>query len=220
MKNPYTAWLDLASARTWAEGLSWYANANAFATSLSADYGITLPQAAGVIAALSASVRWSVNKVDAENLCRSYAMGRDMFDVTLHTYGKQAEKARMILDADPGVSTLNVAMILGRRAWKTQAFFWCILDPTCQHPPVEHWRQVCIDRHMISAAGFDSRWTPGAHGCYVTLAELVIDAQRQGHVFLTVAQIQAIVWCTYKDVTKKRGSMDPKDIDDGSDLPI
>ena len=220
MKNPYTAWLDLASARTWAEGLTWYADANTFAKTLATDYDLTIEKTAGVIAALSASVRWSINQTDAESLCRSYAMGEDTFDVVLHTYGKQCAKAREILDAPKDVMPHTVAKILGRRAWKTQAFFWCILDPTCEKTHADPWRQVCIDRHMISAAGFDSKWTQGASGPYRILAELVIDARKQGHMFLNVAQIQAIVWCTYKAVAGKRGSIDPKDIDDGNEIPI
>lgn len=215
-RNPYLPWLELATPSLWAEGLLWYREANTFAQALADETGITLQKSAGVVSALSASTRWSQTKNDAEALCQSYALGKDMYEVTLHTYGKQCEKARNILDTQADIRLTAVLELLGRRAFKTRAFLGCIFDPTGEKRPF--WRPVCIDRHMISAAGLDSKWTQGAKGCYDTLVGLVIEAAEAFDV--RPCEAQAIVWVTFLARGKALGSIDPKDIDDGSDIPI
>ena len=79
---------------------------------------------------------------------------------------------------------------LGDRAFKTQAFFDNIYYPDVA--------SVTIDRHIITAAGFEDEWVGAAMWCYKLLAGAIQDlADDMG---LKPHQAQAIIWITYKRV--------------------
>jgi hypothetical protein len=186
------AWLDLATSDTFPEGLQWYLLAHQFSVQLAHDTHIPLATVVGVIAALSPSVYWELNKRQAEALCRQAAEGLPLEDVPLTTYGGQCRRALAIVraryeHAEDVITLLNGA---GRpRAFKTVAFFWNILTPEARH-------RVTVDQHIVAALGWEDRFTPGAAGCYTAVADAIIAvAARRG---LVPCQVQAIVWCTYK----------------------
>jgi len=194
IENRFRAWYQLATAKQRAEGKAWYREARAFARELSRTYGIPLVQVCGVIAALSPSVAWDVNKRQAEALCRAFSNGGDLADVVVSTYGKQAAKAREIIQlAKTRYDELDrrglIFEILGVRAFKTWAFFDNIYRLNGQ--------DVTIDQHIIMAADFAELWTQSAKWCYDLLARSMRKVAEE--LKLKPHQLQAIIWLTYKE---------------------
>ena len=186
------AWLSLAEPRHVAEGKAWYDNARAFCREVSHKTGVRSVIVAGVVAALSPAVRWENNKRQAEALCQAYVDTGDLYSIILTTYGKQADKARAILELGPDASLATIEGILGRRAFKTVAFFQNIV-----RSEIPHHRAVTIDRHILKALSFEDSWTQGAAGCYLIVEEAF--CQVASRHSLGVYQLQAIIWLTYKD---------------------
>jgi hypothetical protein len=117
------------------EGKNWYWLARVTAIRLADRYMLeSMQHAAGIIAALSPSVSWSVNVRDAEAICAA----RQGEQVQCSTYGPNIAKAIRIRDG------ANPLTVLG--GYKVRRFYRCIVDPSCA--------SVVIDRHaMCLAAG-------------------------------------------------------------------
>lgn len=191
VKERLLHWLGLAEARHIAAGKLWYREAHGFAVELSRLYDIPLPSVVGVIAALSPSVYWSANKQQAEALCRAYADGGPLSAVVVTTYGKQAAKARKILET--GIVSL------GKRPYKTSNFYENILCP-------DSHGAVTVDQHIVTAAGFTEFWVCGAKWCYDLIANALQEiAAQQG---LLPCEVQAIIWLTYKDLTDSKSPVE------------
>ena len=60
-----------ASPEEIAEGLAWYSSAHTFSVGLSERYGVSIRQAAGIIAALSPRLSWDLNLRNADTVCRT-----------------------------------------------------------------------------------------------------------------------------------------------------
>lgn len=181
-------YLASASAKQWASGVAWYANARAFALRLAWRYSVPFETVCGVISALSPGVYWELNQTQAESLIRGDE------NPSLSTYGRQVEKARRILSARL-TDVLAIRKILGRRAFKTWAFFDNIRNPESS--------EVTIDQHIIDAAGLTTVWTKSARNCYYRLAAII--RQLAAHYCLRPYEAQAIIWTVHADLsTKKR----------------
>lgn len=191
IKRRLEAWLELADQRHWADGKSWYANANTFAHEVSAATNTTLNQVVGVIAALSPSVYWDQNRRQAQALCQAHANSGNLLDVVVTTYGRQARKARRILEENSGNAT-EIMGILGRRAFKTRAFFFNIQAPGSSD-------FVTIDQHIIAACGLEDIWTQSARWCYELVSDVIREIAREHS--LRPHQVQAVIWLVYKDVS-------------------
>jgi len=180
----------LAEPRYIAAGKLWYTEAHEFALAVADATGVPIGRVCGVIAALSPSVRWGDNKRQAEALCQAYAEGEDLLNVVVTTYGRQAVKAREILSPDKYVGW-SLEGALGKRAFKTTAFFHNIRSPRTS-------RSVTIDQHIVAAAGLIDIWTTGAQWCYDRVSKAIRElAEEKG---LRPCQVQAIVWITWKDI--------------------
>lgn len=192
----YQELFQAAEAGIRAAGMAWYAEAHRWAADLAEATGYSLVQVCGVAAALSPQNRWARNQRDAETLCRANDPAEAADGGTLTTYPKQIAKALDILTAWKDLSTEHFAQMLGRRAFKTKAFFYSILAGG-------ETDSVCIDRHMIDAADSGRGigegqilWTNGAKGCYDALADAVRALAES--VGLPAAQVQAIIWVAWK----------------------
>lgn len=133
------ALLDLASAGEQADGMFWYRRANAAAVRLADQYEVSIPTAAGVIAALSPRNKWERNLIDAENLIAAFkaAGEKGAADVKVCTFGANKKKAVAILLW--GSETVGaVKEILSGP--KLVEFFSCIMGED----------DVCIDGHAYS----------------------------------------------------------------------
>lgn len=175
--------VDAASDDTYREGLAWYANAHAEACRLSDDYGVTVPQAAGIIAALSPQMGWEQNLY----IARDFISG-DNRDVHFRLC---VDRAAAIL-ADPGADPLS---ILGGP--KVRSFYRNISDPSVSGP-------VTVDRH--AAACLAGQRTP----TYLRLTPKFLDRTGAYKLaaahFRTVArehgvrphELQAVAWLAHR----------------------
>lgn len=183
------ALLDLATVGEQADGQSWYRRANTAAVRLADQYEVTIPVAAGVIAALSPRNKWERNLIDAENLIAAYqAAGEEgAADVKVCTFGKNKKKALEILfigfECVEGVKSVLSGP-------KLIEFFSCIMGED----------DVCIDGHAYSI------W----FGDRVTLAKVPsIGKKLRAQIkadYMAVAdknnlkpfEVQAITWVTHR----------------------
>lgn len=179
-----------------AAGMAWYREAHQWAAALATKTGYSLVQVVGVTAALSPQNRWARNQRDAKALCEANEPAEVADGGTLTTYPKQIAKALHILETSRYATTDHIAGLLGRRAFKTKAFFYSILAGG-------QTNRVCIDRHMIDAADSGRgigegqiAWTSGAKGCYDDLADAVRALAES--VGLPAAQVQAVIWIAWK----------------------
>lgn len=185
LETRINAWLDLATAAQTATGRTWYADARTFCREVAQETGVPFANVCGVTAALSPSTYWALNKRQAEALCTAYAAGDDLADVPLSTYGGQVNKAIAILSASPA----DIPAILGRRAFKTWAFYDCLIH--------EESAEVAVDRHVVNSLDYLARFTQSArkpYYCVVHAFRAVAAARR-----LRPYEAQAIVWITYKE---------------------
>lgn len=173
-------------------GRTWYATAHELATVL-AD-GATR-KGAGVLAALSANKRWTLNCALAE---RAFKIGRP----TGHVRDALRKAERIMLGEDP-----EDVLPMGS---KTGMFFRCIADPS--DPDA-----VVIDRHAHDIAvgetyGDRERGLSNANR-YALLAHCYREAaQRLGELPSTV---QAVTWVAHTERvagTSTRGALEPVDI--------
>jgi hypothetical protein len=166
-----------ATADEYAAGSAWYAAARLEAAAMAAEFDVTVDAAAGVVAALSPQCSWPENLQRAR---RFFATGR------AGSLGDAQRKAEAIRD---GADPLDV---LGGR--KVRAFYLNILDGSD--------RFTCtVDRHAIDVAA--GHVTGDAGAAALTRAGVyafVADAYRlvAAECGLTPAQVQAIVWVTWR----------------------
>jgi hypothetical protein len=166
------------------EGIEWYSATNTFAHGLSDKYGISVRQAAGIIAAISPRVRWDKNVLWADLFCKTG-------DAPIMYLSK--DKARRILDGeDPDVVFAPKSRNSGQ---KVRSFFNCIIDPGCD--------DVCIDRHAydiaVGSKGTDSLRQPlNRVGVY----DNIRDAYRAvaNKIGLIPNQLQAVTWVAWREI--------------------
>jgi hypothetical protein len=181
-----------------ADGATWYQRANQAAAIIASRYGLSADTVAGVIAALSPNNRWERNVSDADQLCRAFTLGGHTAadKVKVSTYGANKLKALRIL---AGESPLEV---LG--GLKVMAFYGCIIGDDSA---------VCLDGHAYAIwAGerIPTTQTPkiGAKlydsisADYIRAADTINGIMGTGY---SAAQIQAIVWLTYRRLVADLG---------------
>jgi len=168
--------LDTASPEQIREGRAWYRDARREARQLAREYGVSTRVAAGVIAALSPQLRWSVNlRFARQFLAEGYAP----------TFGNSRRKAARIVNGEPPLSVL--------RGPKTRAFFACIYDPNAS--------AICIDRHAHDLAlakrhGERRRPLLQRKGGYERFCDAYrLAADKAG---LKGFEVQAIAWVTWR----------------------
>jgi len=192
--NLLRAW-DAATPAERHAGLTWYATANDYCNDLARRYGVTVEQAAGVVAALSPGLAWELNVTQAEYLVEAYAHGRRGVELPLvGVYGRSnvTKCERILAGVDP------LELLSPVTAPKTRAFYRCIVERGTG-------TDVVIDRHAASAA-LDARGTKGGSAIEVVKPALYrwlvwhyrVLAERVG---ITPAQFQAVVWSHWRQST-------------------
>jgi hypothetical protein len=174
-----------ANALELQEGQSWYETANALAVGIASKNGLSVPQAAGIVAALSPQMSWEYNQVAAERLAAGLKVG------ALGTSIRKAEKIR----DNPGTDPLD---ILGGD--KVRAFYTCILAPKTSDA-------VCIDRHALDLAeGLFSNTGEGRATLLgkVGVYEQVAESYRRVAKVLGVPPhiVQAVTWVTWRNLKR------------------
>lgn len=172
-----------ADAQQIAAGLVWYETARGEALQLAGEFGLSLDQASGIIAALSPQVSWGFNLEWARAVCEG--------DRTQYGLSQSQGRAEMIRYGSPDTDPLD---ILGGP--KVRAFYECIRTGGLTDV-------VCVDRHACDIAtgirGSFNSLTPGRirviQSAYVSAARRLA---RTGGPVLSAAQLQAITWITWR----------------------
>lgn len=169
------AWANDAHKR---EGSVWYQSAHTFARGLSERYGITLEQAAGVIAALSPQLSWSRNMTCADEIIRT--------GDTRGVLGLSKRNARAILAGAHPLDVLNGP--------KTRAFFDNILRPTASHA-------VTVDVHATDVALGSRGASRGLHLDRGGRYDAIADAYRSAADSLGILPLvlQAVCWVAWRE---------------------
>lgn len=184
-----------ATSLNMASGLTWYLDANARALQFATDYGVTLEQSSGVIAALSPGSSWDFNLQSTELLLSEWARGaRDNKLPAVGAYGwKNIRKAESILGGKSPLDALGGP--------KVRNFYVNILNAgeNIIEPALGYvGAAVTIDRHakcclhgIVSSALSIVR--PAE---YQWLANHYRNAARIANV--TAAQFQAVCWVQWR----------------------
>lgn len=181
-----------ADAQQIAAGMVWYETAQNEARKLSAEFGLTLEQTSGIIAALSPQVSWGFNLEWARAICEG--------DRTNYGLTASQGKAEMIAHN----SDIPPLDILGGP--KVRAFYACIVSGGMTDV-------VCVDRHACDIAtgirgSFNSLTANRiriVQGAYVRAARRLAAT---GGPVLSAAQLQAITWVAWRARYWSAGAFD------------
>lgn len=183
----------MASTQERMEGRDWYPRALRFATQLSKCYGVPVEAAAGVLAALSPNNRWERNCHDAEHLISTYINGGDLEAVKVATYGKNKDKALMIL-----VDKKHPLDVLGGN--KVRAFYRCIMQDDA----------VCVDGHAYSIWSGQRYATSSTPSISDKLYKVISDDYREAATQVSeilgehysASEVQAVTWIAWRRLVK------------------
>ena len=180
---------QLATLTERQDGVSWYPVALDIARTIADEHDVTVPQAIGVIAALSPRNRWERNVQDAVSLITAYnAGGAEQAQLTkVCTFSSNKAKAIRILQ-DPYAQHDEVRAILSGP--KLKEFYTCIADGS----------DVCIDGHAYciwaaNRTGLKDVPAIGVKLRRVIKADYRIAAAELG---ITPSACQAITWCAWR----------------------
>lgn len=170
------------------QGLYWYQTAHNDAQVIADRHGVTVSQAAGVIAAISPGLEWGLNLIQADEFIKAYKAGSKL--PMIGVYGrKNMTKAKQILYGK------EVYDALPTTGPKTYAFFRCIEGS-------QGTSLVVIDRHAKCLAYY--QLTDRDKFSAVRLGEYDYLVRHYRHVAeqldLIPHQLQAITWVTWKRI--------------------
>lgn len=157
-----------------AQGKSWYKRAHDEACRISIDYDIPLHKVAGIISALSPSVKWEVNLRQAEAFIKDSSF-------RVSTYPNSRVKALYILENElTEQEVFNVLLGKYGKGKKTANFYMNILKPFSK-------KYVTIDRWIYRAVGieFDTKH-------YDEIAQYIKKQAILNNILPN--QLQAVVW--------------------------
>ncbi len=161
------------------QGMVWYQEAHDYAQYLADKYSHSSNSVCGIIAALSPSVRWDRNKLEAEWLMQSNLEDYEMEPFNFTTYGQGVIKAQRIYSME------KFEWFNEKTGPKTYHFFHNILNP--ESPD---W--VTIDRHSYYTI-FGKYSNSGIKiAPYRKLAEHYKKAAKKLNILPN--QLQAILW--------------------------
>lgn len=184
----------LSTPQEIANGVKWYADAQAEALTIAKDFELPLHVVVGVMAALSPNNKWERNVTNTRDLVGAYMNGEDIDSVKVSTYHTMKRKAWTILEAMP--SHEDVLMILNGQ--KIQSFYSNIMgEDTCT-----------VDGHAYNIAhgvrlGLTSGQITIGKKLYRELQQAYVEAGAMVRVNgrkLKAFEIQAITWVTWKRI--------------------
>ncbi len=192
-----SAMLQLASIADINDGIEWYARAGRLGERLADEYGCTIEQSVGVIAALSPNNKWKRNCQDAESCIKAWSLGREVMDIVCCTYPAMKDKAKRILGLK-APSREDVAAILNGR--KISAFALSILGEASA---------VCVDGHAFAiwlGERVPTTKTPSlGKKLYARISADYCTVSKRSKAIcghdLTAAQVQAVTWVTYRRIS-------------------
>lgn len=156
----------------WDYGRKWYQDAHDYAWKLSNTYGITLEQAAGLIAATSIRTRWDANLRDA------MLAGAGLLTTGLKLRYQKTRAIMALPESDAGLDAV-LAILKGP---KVSAFARNIIDPNGDEATIDVWMCRAFDVPHSAAKG----------ALYDQMQDAVRIVARQCDV--PVPTMQAIIW--------------------------
>lgn len=182
---------QLATLTEKQDGITWYPNALNIARQMAEDFDLTVPQAIGVIAALSPRNRWERNIQDAVSLTTAYqAGGEEQAMLTkVCTFGANKAKAVKILAMHAPQLDQVLDVLSGP---KLREFASCIAGMP----------DVCIDGHAFCIWAANRTGLADVPAIGVKLrreikADYVAAADELG---ITPSACQAITWVTWRRI--------------------
>lgn len=189
-----------ADSESLVSGLNWYTEAHAIASTLASKHGVTLDQAAGVIAALSPLNSWGANVNLADRFLEAGGLHAGYL-------GTGLAKGRRILAGESPRQVLRSA--------KVAAFFECIVSAGITDA-------VCVDRHAFDLAvgvRHAEGERPGLIGArYAAVAEAYRRAARI--LGVSPAQVQAVTWRAWRKRFWAEGAYDSHAVAVQRPMPI
>lgn len=187
IKNRLRAWYQLATPAQHVEGMHWYSHdAGAFVRTTAAQYGLPAYTVAAVLSALSPSIQWERNKLDAIATIEYYQSGvTDPDALTVCTYGANKLKALGMLYSGDAISV---------KARKTHNFALNCAGLSTRHVVIDRWHyRACT---ALPSAGKVLCHEQGTKAQYARLERLTIELADE--LGLEPCQLQAIVWVTIR----------------------
>lgn len=187
--NSIMRFYNLANDLEAQEGLKWYEQANIYSRELSARFGLSLSQIAGIIAAFSPQTKWDQNK----RFAVSFLLTNKNVRIKSWSQTRKAIKIRKLNHEDEIYKALSIA----NKAWKTKAFFLNICNPDIV-------TSVTIDRHAIAACIQSPDNVVALNDEYGRLTKAQYNffqlafVTAAGEVGIMPHQLQAIVWIVYR----------------------
>ena len=186
--NSIMRFYNLASHLEAQEGMNWYKEANTYSKELSARFGHSLSQIAGIIAVFSPQSGWAENKRYAVSFLTNPKNRVKSLCQTL--------KVKNICKLQDEAKIYNALSITGK-AFKTKAFFLNILN-------YDIVTNVTIDRHAIAACiqnpsnvwALDESYGKLTKQQYEFFELAYVTAA--GELGIMPQQLQAIVWTVYR----------------------
>lgn len=179
MKDRILSMYHQATPEQVEHGLSWYADAHAWAESKARQYGLDIRKVAGVTAALSPMQSWAGNKTNTDKVLHAWYNGLGKPSAGLPANVSKAWA--IVRDIAPPLDILS--------GEKVRAFYLNILG---------RYDMVTVDRWAWRAARKD-KWTPSGLTLnqYRALQQAYVDAADE--LDLQPAILQAIVWLVVRE---------------------
>jgi len=179
-----------ATTQEVAEGVAWYRVAKREAASLAKENGVALATAAGVIAALSPRNKWDRNLTDAASMLKAKALGLNLDELKVCTFGIGKGKAVRILQEGLSDEKEIASCLSGP---KLKEFFSCIMGDE---------DESCIDGHAFSiwkGVRISLDKTPSI-GVRVR-REIKADYAKAGRILgLPASAVQAVTWVAFRRI--------------------
>ena len=182
---------QLATLTEQQDGITWYPAARQIARNLADRHDITIPQAIGVIAALSPRNRWERNVEDADRLIAAYVAGGAEQAMLTKVCTFTANKTKAVKVLESGLADLDdVLTILSGP--KLREFASCIAGEP----------DVCIDGHAFCIWAANRTGLKDVPAIGVKLrreikADYVAAADELG---VTPSACQAITWVVWRRI--------------------
>ena len=183
--NRIRKWYDLATPAQIADGLTWYDAARLLAVKLSAQYGVSVIQAAQVISVLSPQKKWDANKREA------IAIFNQHFNGIAPALGYFATRAT-IAECH---NIIAGVFAIPRKRVKTYSF----ADNIAYSDSIE----ITVDRHALRVAYDDKSATIDKVGINDYKHARIAYQQIADSLGLKGYQLQAVTWLVYKSVVNR-----------------
>lgn len=190
--------LDSASDVEYATGCTWYALHKALITRIAGRNSITNDVAAGAFSAMSPGLTIEANLTEFESMVQLYSMGFSVEDFKPHrvpySFKSTFGKAWGILQ---GTLSLEGAFAPDT---KTQAFYYNLSGDLSRVTIDGHIMNACVNG--MTRVGISSKNINITPNRYRQISKLITDMGEAES--LRPAQVQAIIWIVYRDLSFKR----------------